>query len=240
MPTTGMRPKGSDGPLYHPERDLAYITPTLMANAMGTLVLDSMRPELKDFAQSSCISQESLNKAVESFAKAQQLYVSTEKRVESAKEALELTGFYHLPLNLRMLLTSAIGEAVAGAWFVSVRDVTRVDQDSPAITQMAEMLAAANAVARLHVDPVAADEYAVKVAELELKVSNRDGWLREANQKSAEASRLKLAAQHEVLVLQDAVQQWTARTRWQRWKDWWDSVDFSDYVEDARRRKALG
>lgn len=237
MPATGIRPKGSDGPMYHPERDLAYITPTLMANAIGTLVLDSMRPELQAFAKSSCISQESLNTAVESFAKAQQLYVSTTDRVESAKEALEMTGFYQLPLSLRMLLMAALGETVAGAWFVAVRDVTRTDQDSPAITQMAEMLAAAKAVARLHVDPVEPDELMTKIAELELKVSNRDGWLQEARTRNTVLASVtdSMSREYEQLKaerrkLHERIGWWLTRPFLLRVKHWWSGYTLAKHV----------
>ena len=37
MSNIGYRPKGDSGPLYNPERDYAYITPTLMRQAIEKL-----------------------------------------------------------------------------------------------------------------------------------------------------------------------------------------------------------
>lgn len=226
MTTVGMRPKGSDGPKYHPERDLAYITPTLMAQAMSTLVIDRMRPELQEFAADHNVTQEDLNWAVVQFAEAQQLYVSLATPVESAHEALSNKQFFNASLATRLLITAAIGEAVTGAWFVSVRDVTRVDQDSPAITQMAEMLQAARSVAGANVVWVP-DALSAKLTELEQKVENRDAWLRDAKQQAARADNGSR-------ILRRAIGNWILRTWRQRWHDWACGTDFNDYLEDAR------
>jgi hypothetical protein len=234
MTTTGVRPKGSTGPMYHPERDLAYITPTLMAQAMSTLVIEKMRPELQEFAADHNVTQEDLNRAVVAFAEAQQLYVSLANPIDSAHQALEAKMFFHETLATRLLITAAIGEAITGAWFVSVRDVTRVDQDSPAITQMAEMLEAARTVAGVNL-VWAPDALSAKLTKLEQKVENRDAWLRDA---AREARRIHGQLERELAVYRHVAHVWNSRGWRQRWHDWACGTDFDDYLENARDAQA--
>lgn len=222
MTTAGMRPKGATGPMYHPERDLAYITPTLMAQAMSTLVIANMRPELQEFAADHNVTQEDLNWAVVQFAEAQQLYVSLATPVESAHEALSNKSFFSASLPTRLLLTAAIGEAVTGAWFVSVRDVTRVDQDSPAITQMAEMLEAARTVAGVNL-VWAPDALAAKLTTLEQQIENRDAWLQEAKNEAA-----GIRKRHEAYSVKVGV--WLTRPFMLRLKHWWNGYTFFEHV----------
>lgn len=222
MTTTGVRPKGSSGPMYHPERDLAYITPTLMAQAMSTLVIANMRPELQKFAEEHNVTQEDLNWAVVQFAEAQQHYVSLVNPVESAHEALSNKQFFNASLATRLLLTAAIGEAVTGAWFVAVRDVTRVDQDSPAITQMAEMLNAARQVAGTNI-VWAPDALAAKLTELEQKVENRDAWLRDEKKATA-------AAKKRLDDLSVKIGWWITRPFMLRLKHWWNGYTFIEHA----------
>ncbi len=138
----GYRPKGSDGPLYHPDRDYAYVTPTLMRTAIERLDADDLPEELKQWKQNNEITEAEIVAAAEALARAQRDFVNSADPVDSFEQALSRRDFYDLRLPVRQFMFAAIGEVFCAAWFVAVRDVSKVGEPAPAEPAMAEFAAA--------------------------------------------------------------------------------------------------
>lgn len=133
--TIGYKQKDSSGPLYNPERDYAYITPTLMQQAIGNMEIDNA-PEMKDWREKENITQAEIITVVNALADAQRDFVNSADPVSSLEQALYRHGFYDLRLPVRLWLFANIGEVIVGAWFKAVREVTIVGQESPAQNEM--------------------------------------------------------------------------------------------------------
>lgn len=138
--TIGYRPKGESGPLYNPERDYAYITPTLMCSAIARL--ENLSEEARAFMVEHAITTEELTKAAEALARAQRDFVNAADPVSSFEHALARRDFMDIRYPVRQLLFSTIGEVFCAAWFTAVREVTKVNEDSPAARGMADFIAA--------------------------------------------------------------------------------------------------
>ena len=136
----GFRPKGESGPAYHPDRDYAYITPTLMCAAIDRLELAPV-DELKAWKQANAIDTAAIANAAEALARAQQDFVNSADPVSSFDQALERRDWFDVPYAVRQLLFASVGEVFCAAWFTAVRDVSRVNEDSPAAPGMAEFSA---------------------------------------------------------------------------------------------------
>lgn len=133
--TIGYKQKDSSGPLYNPERDYAYITPTLMCQAVENMEADD-NGELRDWRTKENITAAEIVKVTEALANAQRDFVNSADPVASLQQALERYGFYDMRLPVRLLLLANIGEIIVGAWFQAVREVTIVGQESPAQNEM--------------------------------------------------------------------------------------------------------
>lgn len=138
----GYRPKGGDGPLYNPDRDYAYITPTLMRTAIERLEAQDLSEELKNWKQAHNISEAEIVAAAEALARAQRDFVNAADPVETLEQALVRRDFYDLRLPVRQFLFAVIGEVFCAAWFVAVREVSKIGVASPAESEMAEFAAA--------------------------------------------------------------------------------------------------
>lgn len=141
MGQIGYRRKGDQTPLYNPERDYAYITPTLMRMAIE--ILDAREPQERvKFRLDNGITQGVVAKIAETLALAQSDFVNAADPVKSLEAALERHGFFNFNYPTRQYLFSAIGEVFCAAWFTAVREVSTVDQDSPVAVDMARFTAA--------------------------------------------------------------------------------------------------
>jgi hypothetical protein len=138
----GYRPKGADGPLYHPERDYAYITPTLMRTAIERLDAQDLPEEIKQWKQDNNITEDEIVAAAEALARAQRDFVNAADPVESFEQALARRDFYDLRLPVRQFLFAMIGKVFCAAWFVAVREVTKVGAVPPSEREMADFTAA--------------------------------------------------------------------------------------------------
>jgi hypothetical protein len=139
--TIGYKQRDTHGPLYHPERDYAYITPTLMKQAIENLEaptdLDAKQwKELNDITQAEIVA------AAEALADAQRDFVSGADPVETLEQALNRRNWPLLRYPVRQYVLSMIGEVVLGAWFKAVREVTQVGEESPAQNEMCRFSAA--------------------------------------------------------------------------------------------------
>lgn len=142
--TIGFRPKGENGPLYHPERDYAYITPTLMRIAIERLDGKDLSPEAKEWKEANKITEEEIAAVAEALARAQRDFVNAADPVDSLEQALSRRDFYSVRYPVRQFMFSAIGEVMCGAWFKAVRDVSNVGEPSPAENEMADFAASVN------------------------------------------------------------------------------------------------
>jgi len=141
MADIGYRRKGDSGPLYNPERDYAYITPTLMRQAIKRLDANDDADRSRWRAEHN-ITEEEIVSAPSALAAAQRDFVNASDPVTSFDAALNRHNFFTLRYVVRQYLWSAIGEVFCAAWFTAVRGVSVVGQESPAQTDMARFTAA--------------------------------------------------------------------------------------------------
>jgi len=147
--TIGYRHKESAGPLYHPERDYAYITPTLLRQAIENLEHPPSE-ELRAWQEKEKITAVEIAAVTTALADAQRDFVNGADPVHDLEQALRRRGFYDARLPVRLALLSHIGEVVVGAWFLAVREVTTVGEESPAQNEMCRFAAAARTFAAKH------------------------------------------------------------------------------------------
>ena len=133
--TIGYKNRGDNGPLYHPERDYAYITPTLMKQAIENL--EAPLPEdAKKWKQDNDITEAEIVAAAESLADAQRDFVNAADPVQSLEQALNRHKWHELRYPVRQYILATIGEVILGAWFNAVREVSQVGEESPAQNEM--------------------------------------------------------------------------------------------------------
>jgi hypothetical protein len=142
MSSIGYRQKGDSGPLYNPERDYAYVTPTLMVRAIENLDLAARTDEAARWYVEHDISQDEIVKIAEALAAAQRDFVNSADPVRTFEQALNRRDFFAFRYPLRLALFAAIGEVFCAAWFKGVREVSVVGEESPGAVGMARFSAA--------------------------------------------------------------------------------------------------
>ena len=148
MASIGYRQKGDAGPLYNPERDYAYITPTLMVRAIENLDESARTADAQDWYAAENISQDEIVAVAEALAAAQRDFVNGADPVQSFAQALDRHRFLSVRYPVRLALFAAMGEVFCAAWFKAVREVSAIAEDSPAAAGMARFTAAVNEFAR--------------------------------------------------------------------------------------------
>jgi|688.fasta_scaffold191175_3 hypothetical protein len=141
----GYKPKGSSGELYHPDRDYAYLTPTLMAAAIERMASSNLPDEVKRWKEDNDITEDEIGAAAEALARAQRDFVNAADPVVDLDQALRRRDFYAIRYPVRLLLTACIGEVFCAAWFTAVREVSKVGEHSPAEAGMADFAATVRA-----------------------------------------------------------------------------------------------
>lgn len=144
MGDIGYRRKGDSTPLYNPERDYAYTTPTLMRIAIENLDANEPREKV-DWRVDRGITQAEIARIAEVFARAQSDFVNAADPVSSFDVALDRHGFFNFNYETRQFLFAAVGEVFCAAWFLAVREVSTVGEESPAAADMARFSAAVRA-----------------------------------------------------------------------------------------------
>lgn len=168
MGQIGYRRKGDQTPLYNPERDYAYITPTLMRLAIE--LLDAREPQERvKFRLEHGITQGVVAKIAEALALAQSDFVNAADPVKSLEAALERHGFFNFNYITRQYLFSAIGEVFCAAWFTAVREVSSVEQESPVATDMARFTAAVRVFATNNDLPTYDVNYVAEYRAMQMK-----------------------------------------------------------------------
>lgn len=169
MGEVGFRPKGESAPMYHPERDFAYITPTLMRIAIESL--DNKNDLLREkWRVEHNVNQALVAKAVESLARAQADFVNATDPPRNFKAALERHGFFNFNFDVQQYVLAAVGEVVCAAWFFAVREVSIVGQQSPAAVDMARFTAAVREFCANNNSPIYDANYVAEYRAME----NRD------------------------------------------------------------------
>lgn len=140
MADIGYRRKGDSGPLYNPERDYAYITPTLMRQAIERLDANDDIDRSRWRAEQNITEAEIVGIA-EALAAAQRDFVNAGDPVSDFDAALNRHNFFNFRYCVRQYLWAAIGEIFCAAWFTAVREVSVVGEPSPAQTDMARFTA---------------------------------------------------------------------------------------------------
>jgi len=206
----GFKPKDSKGPHYHPERDFAYITPTLMKQAIENMSAPR-NPEYEDWKKSHSITDAEIVLAAEALADAQTDFVNAEDPVTSLQQALQRRKFFDLPLHVRMYMMAMIGEVMVGAWFTAVREVTQVGEESPAQNEMCRFSAAVREFAAAQGAPV------INANSTAETVLARHAVLRGRYE---EAIKLLRDYRDQVDRITAQLEIELARTPWQRFVDW--------------------
>jgi len=104
--TINFRRQGENGPMYNPERDYAYITPSLLCTAINNF--DAQEPP------PGCTKEDVVG-ITSALAKAQRNFVNAAAPVASLHDALQKHGFYDFPVALQQALFAAIGEVICGS-----------------------------------------------------------------------------------------------------------------------------
>lgn len=141
MADIGYRHKGDTGPMYNPERDYAYITPTLMRVAVERLEANET-VDSKAWREKEQITADEVCGAITAFANAQRDFVNAVDPVTSFEQALMRHNFYDCRPAVRQFVFATFGEVFCAAWFVAVREVSLVGEESPAHADMARFCAA--------------------------------------------------------------------------------------------------
>lgn len=140
MSGIGFKPRGANGPMYNPERDYAYITPTLMSYAIENMVRYEPE-ELKRWKADNEVTAFEIERVAEALARAQRDFVNANDPVATLEQALSRHEFYNHRHCVRQLLFASIGEVFCAAWFKAVREVSIVGEESPAQADMARFAA---------------------------------------------------------------------------------------------------
>lgn len=133
----GFRPKGEAGPAYHPDRDYAYLTPTLMCAAIDKLELDTDE-EWAAWKKENNITPDEWAAVAEALARAQRDFVNAADPVKSFQQALDRRDWRDNRYAVRQALFASIGEVFCAAWFTAVRDVSMVNEEPAAANGIAD------------------------------------------------------------------------------------------------------
>ena len=142
MSAIGYRRPGDSGPLYNPERDYAYITPTLMRAAIERMETTEDAVDKIAWRKTNNITNEEICAVAEALADAQRDFVNAAQPENTFEAVLRRHDFFEQRPVVRQLLFATIGEVFCAAWFLAVREVSIVGQESPAQADMARFSAA--------------------------------------------------------------------------------------------------
>lgn len=144
---TQFRPKGSDpaGPLYAPQRDLAYIYSPALREAMRGLLPANLSTELLTLMSGCGLSKERLGAALTAYADAHARFIN-DPTVGTAMDALNAAGFQGQPLLARLLIYARLGEVLTAGFLIAVRDVTRAGDTAHPAAELSELIGAGRAM----------------------------------------------------------------------------------------------
>ena len=148
-----LRPKGSDGPLYNPDRDFAYSHTSMIQcviNAFNSdrwpYVFDSLLalvPKDSWDTKYTPTDAEHADKCWEELVKAKDVYcelcnICCEDSDESYEDVVARSGWGDVPGPYRVAWLSMLGVVMTGQLFTGLRDVTA--EDTPRSTHVEDLL----------------------------------------------------------------------------------------------------
>lgn len=140
------RPKGGEGPLYAPHRDLAYFWPAAMKEALFALDEANWSADVKHLQEIFGYTEAEFGDAVRRLVHAHGLFTG-DPSITEPQLALEQASWFEVPFIIRMLITSRVGEVLMGGFFVAVKEVTRMGDVPPNTSDIADFIAAGRAIA---------------------------------------------------------------------------------------------
>lgn len=131
--------RDGDGRKYSPNRDIAYVFPQLIKEAIRGLDDETLwQGGIKDYLQFRNITVEDIGKAAETFA--QGIVLFTKYGYSSPGEALGKAGFFDVPEAAQDAIMMRIGQVMAGAFFVAIRDVTPMGGQPPVMRDIESLI----------------------------------------------------------------------------------------------------
>lgn len=210
---TQIRPRGQAGALaYSPDRDLAYLYPKAMREAIWALDQPNWREYFKGLLQSTGTTEEQLAEGVKLFTQAHALFVGN-PAIQEPTDALREVGFLDLPDPVRIVLYASLGETMMGGFFVAVRDITVQGELPPNFTDLALFIGAGR-VMREKLAATKSPEllYALLSERLEAAVIERE-----------ESRRLIAKLRGDLAKAREDHNKIRRRSLWQTLQEWWVS-----------------
>lgn len=132
---------------YSPNRDIAYVFPQLITEAIRGLDDETLwQGGIKDYLKFRNITVEDIGKAAETFA--QGIVLFTKYGYDSPGEALGQAGFFDTPEAAQDAIMMRIGQVMAGAFYVAIRDVTPMGGQPPVMRDIEGTVRASGMFAR--------------------------------------------------------------------------------------------
>lgn len=139
--TLQMKPKEFDGPMYSPNRDLAYVYMPFFREVVRYLDFENMSPKLKEFCEKNDVTAEKLNIALKVVTDAHHNYIVRAPEAD-LKTCLEEAGFNDVDYYAELVLFYTMGVSVNGGFFFALRDATQRFAEPTDATNFSKVLAA--------------------------------------------------------------------------------------------------
>ena len=134
-----------DGLVYVPQRDIAKIYNPMLREVFASLDEKNWSPDFKTLFKKNNVTQDDLAQATSVFLEAHRLFIR-DRSVNSAVEAFVAAGVDRVNKMAIFALFSALGQVIAGGFFIALRDITTQGQLSSGHVEFVEMLGAGEAV----------------------------------------------------------------------------------------------
>ncbi len=144
-PVLQFRPRGTSGPMYAPQRDLAYCYVPFLTESFGGLAPGDRSERLEAAMQHLGVSDADLMATIRCFLEAHRLFIHDDS-VHTVFDSLQRSGFTACPPMAQMLLFARLGEVLTAGFFLAVRDVTPLHGESPEECGLADLVAAGRAL----------------------------------------------------------------------------------------------
>lgn len=145
MPPRGhlsIRPKNDPHAIsYSPQRDLAYMYPHAMREAIAGLDQVHWQDYFRGWLVAEGLTEADLGSAVVKLCDAHQLFIG-DPTIEQPADALERAGFFAVPHPARIMVFERLGEVMMGGFFVALREVTPLGNVPNNAVDLAMMVAA--------------------------------------------------------------------------------------------------
>jgi len=139
--------RDGDSRKYSPNRDIAYVFPQLITEAIRGLDDESLwQGGLADYLRFRDITVEDIGAAAKAFA--QGIVYFTKYGLNSPREALGKAGFFDTPEAAQDAIMMRIGQVMTGAFFTGIRDVTPLGGQPPVQRDIESLVYTADSFAK--------------------------------------------------------------------------------------------